>query len=106
LEETTIVELIHETQLYFTGAKISLAASFGSEGVLIVVDHGAMGKGILKVETVNKLSKAMRILMAEFLKKEKTWGPEKIKHNWNLFPKDLAEKAVDRYLGEKVPGAM
>jgi 2',3'-cyclic-nucleotide 2'-phosphodiesterase/3'-nucleotidase len=33
-EETAIVDLIHETQRYFTGAEISIAASFGSDGVI------------------------------------------------------------------------
>jgi 2',3'-cyclic-nucleotide 2'-phosphodiesterase/3'-nucleotidase len=33
-EETAIVDLIHETQRHFTGAEISIAASFGSDGVI------------------------------------------------------------------------
>jgi 2',3'-cyclic-nucleotide 2'-phosphodiesterase/3'-nucleotidase len=33
-EETAIVDLIHETQRHFTGAEISIAASFGSDGII------------------------------------------------------------------------
>ena len=34
LQESEIVDLIHETQLYFSGADISIAASFGSNGII------------------------------------------------------------------------
>jgi 2',3'-cyclic-nucleotide 2'-phosphodiesterase/3'-nucleotidase len=34
LQESEIVDLIHETQLYFSGADFSIAASFGSNGLI------------------------------------------------------------------------
>ncbi len=34
LQESEIVDLIHETQLYFSGADISIAASFGDNGII------------------------------------------------------------------------
>jgi 2',3'-cyclic-nucleotide 2'-phosphodiesterase/3'-nucleotidase len=33
-QETAIVDLIHETQRHFSGAEISIAASFGADGVI------------------------------------------------------------------------
>ena len=35
LQESEIVDLIHETQLYFSGADFSIAASFGSNGLIL-----------------------------------------------------------------------
>ena len=55
---------------------------------------GAVEGTTLKAKSTYLSSQAMRDLMVEFLKKEKSWGADNIESNWKLIPEDLAARAI------------
>ncbi len=59
---------------------------------------GLITDGVINSKTTYQSSKPMRDLMVEYLKSEKTWGPENIENNWKLVPEALAARAIENQL--------